>query len=339
MMTNLFKKAAFFTDIHFGLKVNSLQHNTDCANFIDWFISVAKKEKCETCFFLGDWHHKRAAINIQTLQFGLHALEKLSAAFDHVYFIPGNHDQFYKDKRDIHAVEWAKHLPNITIINDWFTHGDVTIAPWLVGDDWTKLKNMSGKYMFGHFELPHFYMNAMMQMPDHNEIQINHLKGFDEVFSGHFHKRQSRGNVTYIGNAFPHNYTDVGDDLRGMMIKTWDGKNVYHAWPNAPKFRAYALSDVIDKPKELLLSGSYIRVNIDVDISFEEARFIKEQFMTDYKLKEFKLIPVKTDFSVSTEDNTPSEFESVDSIIQTQIGLLEDGAFDKKLLLEIYDNL
>lgn len=339
MMTNLFKKAAFFTDIHFGLKVNSLQHNSDCANFVDWFISVAKKENCDTCFFLGDWHHKRAAISIQTLQFGLHALEKLSAAFDHVYFIPGNHDQFYKDKRDIHAVEWAKHLPNITIVNDWFTKGDVTIAPWLVNDDWTKLKDMSGKYMFGHFELPHFYMNIMMQMPDHKEIQINHLKGFDEVLSGHFHKRQTRSNVTYIGNAFPHNYTDVNDDLRGMMIKTWGGKNEYHAWPDAPKFRIYSLGDVIDKPTELLLSGSYIKVNIDIDISFEEARFIKEQFMTDYKLREFKLVPVKKDFSILTEDNTPTEFESVDAIIQSQIGLLEDGAFDKKLLLEIYNNL
>ncbi len=42
-MTNLFKKAAVFTDIHFGLKSNSLQHNQDCEKFVDWFISQAKK--------------------------------------------------------------------------------------------------------------------------------------------------------------------------------------------------------------------------------------------------------------------------------------------------------
>ncbi len=30
-MSNLFKKAAVFTDIHFGLKSNSLQHNQDCS--------------------------------------------------------------------------------------------------------------------------------------------------------------------------------------------------------------------------------------------------------------------------------------------------------------------
>ena len=77
-MSNLFKKAAVFTDIHYGLKSNSLQHNQDCSNFVDWFISKAKAENCETCFFLGDWNHHRATINIHTLQFGLQSLEKLS---------------------------------------------------------------------------------------------------------------------------------------------------------------------------------------------------------------------------------------------------------------------
>ena len=163
-MNNLFNKAAVFTDIHFGLKSNSLQHNQDCANFVDWFIKKAKSEGCETCFFLGDWNHHRASINIQTLQFGLQALEKLSASFNTVYFIPGNHDLYYRDRRDIHSIEWGKHLPNVKIINDFFQEGNVVIAPWLVGEDYKKLQKMTGKYLFGHFELPHFYMNAMVEM-------------------------------------------------------------------------------------------------------------------------------------------------------------------------------
>ena len=35
-MSNLFKKAAVFTDIHWGLKSNSHQHNLDCENFIGY---------------------------------------------------------------------------------------------------------------------------------------------------------------------------------------------------------------------------------------------------------------------------------------------------------------
>ena len=43
-MSNLFKKAAVFTDIHFGLKSNSQTHKDDCLNFIKWFIVKAKEE-------------------------------------------------------------------------------------------------------------------------------------------------------------------------------------------------------------------------------------------------------------------------------------------------------
>lgn len=338
-MTNLFKKAAVFTDIHWGLKNNSIQHNTDCTNFVDWFIDTAKKQNCETCFFLGDWHHNRAAINIQTLQFSLRGLEKLSASFDKIYFIVGNHDMFYRDKRDTHSVEWAKHLPNVIIIDEWFSQDDVTIIPWIVGDEWKRLKKMKGKYVFSHLELPNFFMNAMIQMPDYKEIQSEHLNGYEAVFSGHFHKRQKKNNITYIGNAFPHNYSDAGDDKRGMMMLEWDKEPMYFGWPNAPKYRVYNLSDVLDDPAGLLLPDSYVKINLDIDISFEEASFIREKLMPEHHLRELTLIPIKRDFTDNNPDNTNTQFESVDTIIQTQIESLEVGTFDKKLLLDIYRNI
>ena len=337
-MTNLFKRAAFFTDIHWGLRNNSLQHNVDCTNFVDWFIEKAKKEGCETCFFLGDWHHNRASINIQTLQYSIHGLEKLSAAFDRVYFIVGNHDTFFRDKRDVHSVEWAKHLPNVTLVNDWFNQGDVVIAPWLIGEDWRKISTLRGKYLFGHFEIPNFYMNAMIQMPDHHQIQANHFEGFDSVFSGHFHKRQKQRNIQYMGNAFPHNFSDAGDDNRGMMIIDWGKKPQFHSWPNAPKYRVYNLSEALDDPDRLLVSDSYCKINLDIDISFEEACFIREQLIPKHKLRELTLIPIKRNVEEGLL-NTDAKFESVDTIITDQIGQLEEGAFDKKLLLEIYQNL
>ena len=152
-MTNLFRKAAVFTDIHFGLKSNSTQHNEDCLNFVKWATAKAKAEGCETCLFLGDWHNNRASLNIVTLNYSLQALEHLNANFQRVYFIPGNHDLYYRDKRDIQSVEWAKHLPNVAICNDWVSDGNVTIAPWLCGDDHKRIPKLKGKYMFGHFSL------------------------------------------------------------------------------------------------------------------------------------------------------------------------------------------
>jgi hypothetical protein len=269
----------------------------------------------------------------------LRGLEKLDAAFEHVYFIPGNHDLYHRSRRDVSSVEWAKHLKNTTIIDDFYSSGGVTIAPWLIGDDWKKIKGMGGEYLFGHFELPHFWMNAMVEMPDHGELQTEHLGGYSSVFSGHFHKRQTRGNVTYIGNAFPHNYADAGDDDRGMMTIEWGGVHQYHRWPGQPVYRVYKLSQVLEDPDRLLLPDSNVRVNLDIEISYEESAFIREQLMPKYRLRDMTLIPVKLDLGEDNTDYTGLQFESVDSIIINQIEQLQQGSFDRGLLLEIYKNL
>ncbi len=117
---NLFQKTAVLTDIHFGLKTNSVQHNEDCLNFVRWFCETAKQHGCETCIMMGDWHNNRAAINVVTLNYSLQSVELLGQSFDRVFFIPGNHDLYYRDKRDIQSTVWAKHIPNLHIMNDFY---------------------------------------------------------------------------------------------------------------------------------------------------------------------------------------------------------------------------
>jgi len=338
-MSNLFKKAAVFTDIHFGLKSNSIQHNEDCWNFIRWATAKAKSLGCETCLFLGDYHNNRASINILTLNYSLKALEHLNDNFDQVFFIPGNHDLYYRDKRDVQSVEWAKHLPNVQICNDWFSQGDVVIAPWLVGDDHKRIPKLNGKYMFGHFELPHFYMNAMVAMPDHGEIQREHFGHFDHVFTGHFHKRQQNKNITYIGNCFPHNYADAGDDERGMMILEWGQDPVFHSWPEQPVYRVLGLGAILASPETVLKPGMHVRVNLDIDISYEEANFIKETFISDYKIREIALIPQKNTDLEKYEIQGNIVFQSVDQIVTEQLTAINSDHFDNNLLLDIYRNL
>jgi DNA repair exonuclease SbcCD nuclease subunit len=338
MSQNLFKKAAVFTDIHYGLKSNSIAHNTDCNNFVDWFIEKAHEEGCETCLFLGDFHHNRSTINILTLNYVLIALEKLSHNFEKVYFLPGNHDLYYKDRRDIQSAIWAKHIPNIITINDWFVQDDVTIVPWLIGDDYKRIKKIKTRYVFGHFELPHFYMNAMIQMPDHGDIHAEHFPDpVEHVFSGHFHKRQTRGKVTYIGNAFPHNYADAGDDERGMMTLEWGGQPKFYNWPQCPRYRLYNLSDVLNNDEELLIDNMHCRVSIDIPITYEEASLIKETYVEKYKLREMTLIPQKDENEYGNDAEL--SYESVDHIVQSEILNIESDTYDKQILLAIYEDL
>jgi DNA repair exonuclease SbcCD nuclease subunit len=335
---SLFKKVACFTDIHFGLKSGSRVHNIDCEEFVTWFCETAKAQGCETAIFLGDWHHNRSTTDVSTMNYTVSNLERLNDTFEKLYFILGNHDLFYKDKREINSIEFMRLFPNIVPVRERLTEGDVTIMPWLIGDEWKDVKNIKSRYVFGHLELPLFYMNAMVQMPDHGQLQGDHFVNQEYVFSGHFHKRQSKGNITYIGNAFPHNYADASDDDRGMMILEWGGKPEYHTWPDQPVYRTYKLSQIIDNPTGLLKPKMHCRVTIDLPITFEEANFIKEQFVPEYNLRELMLIPEK----VEVESNaTPIDitFESVDTIVMNQINAIESETYNKALLLDIYNNL
>jgi DNA repair exonuclease SbcCD nuclease subunit len=338
-MSNLFKRVACFTDIHFGLKSNSNTHNQDCEDFVDWFIAEAKTAGAETCIFLGDWHHNRNSINLTTLDASLRCLEKLGAAFEQFYWFPGNHDLFYKDKRDVHSSMFGRHIPGVTVVDTVTTIGDVTLVPWLVGDEWKELGKIKSKYMFGHFELPLFYMNAMVQMPDHGELSPGHFVHQDYVFSGHFHKRQNKERIWYIGNAFPHNFADVWDDERGMMVMDWGGEPEFKNWSEAPKFRNLKLSTLIDQKDEIMKSKMYLKVNLDIDISYEEANFLKETFIKEYDIREISLIQEKANIDQAYDDNPDAEFESVDQIVTEQLVNIESEAFDKKLLLDIYHNL
>ena len=335
----LFKKVACFTDIHFGLKSNSTTHLKDCEEFVDWFIAQAQEQGCETCIFLGDWSHNRNSLNLYTLDSSLRCLEKLGAAFEQFFWFPGNHDLFYKDKRDIHSSAFGRHIPGVTVVDGITELDDVTLVPWLVGDEWRTMEKIKSKYVFGHLELPLFFMNAMVQMPDHGELQADAFQGPDYVFSGHFHKRQNKGNIFYIGNAFPHNFADAGDDERGMMVLEWGGTPQFIDWPNCPKYRSVRLSELIDNKDAIMKSKMHLKVNLDIDISYEEANFIKETFITDYDVREISLIQDKTNLDGTIDDNPDAKFESVDQIVTEQLVNIDSEQFDKTTLLEIYNNL
>jgi hypothetical protein len=123
------------------------------------------------------------------------------------------------------------------------------------------------------------------------------------------------------------------------MTLEWGGEPEFINWPNCPKYRTIKLSDLIDKKNEIMKSKMHIKVNLDIDISFEEANFIKETFIKEYDIREISLIQDKTNLEGTIDDNPDATFESVDQIVTEQLVNIENGQFDKNTLLEIYNNL
>jgi DNA repair exonuclease SbcCD nuclease subunit len=336
---NFFKKAAVFTDIHFGEKSNSKVHTADCVEYVDWFIDVAKANNCETAIFCGDWNHNRNNINISTMNVGLECLEKIGKSFEKTIFFPGNHDLYYKDRRDTNSIAFAKHVPGITVVTEPTVVDNVSLIPWLIGEEWRSISKLKSQYMFGHFELPLFMMNAMVQMPDTGELKDEHFGNNKYVFTGHFHKRQSRKNIHYIGNCFPHNFSDAWDDDRGMMVLEWNSDPVYINWPNAPLYRNLKLSQLIDNMDSMLKPKMHLKVTLDIDISFEEANFIKETVMSQYQIRECTLITETKSIEDINSKIEIGKFESIDQIVTNQIINIDSKNYDPNVLLEIYRNI
>ncbi len=333
-----FSNTMVFTDIHYGMRNNSREHNDSCERFIKWMIEQAEERNIKNCIFGGDWHHVRSAINISTLNYSVSGLKLLNSYFDHTWFILGNHDQFYRDKNEIHSIPYVKEFSNIHLIESMTEVDGVSFVPWMVGDDWKHVQKIKAPYMFGHFELPHFKMNAMVEMPDHGQLNENHFTNQKQVFSGHFHKRQNRGKIWYTGNCFPHNYADAWDDERGVMIWSPGDDPTFMSWPEAPKYKTINMSQLLEDPEQFLDNRTFARIAVDVDVTYEEANFLKELFEQEFNAREINLQVSKTDaIGEVSADNI--NFESVDTIVISHLKSIESNTINKQQLIEIYQSI
>src|ERR1700756_3984227 len=133
---NLFKKVIVFTDIHFGLRHNSKDHNQDCLDFINWMVSEAKERQVDTCIFMGDLTHHRNTINVQTLNFLIAGMKILNDNFQKVYMIIGNHDMYLRERRDVNSMVITSEFTNIVLVDSVQEIGNVALVPWLVEEEW-----------------------------------------------------------------------------------------------------------------------------------------------------------------------------------------------------------
>jgi DNA repair exonuclease SbcCD nuclease subunit len=341
-MTNLsdvaLHEAMVFGDLHLGLKNNSRQHNEWCVQFIQFMIDQAKSRNIKTCIFLGDWSHNRSSVNVVTLNYSLQCLRMLHEAFDHVIMILGNHDLYFRDKLDVHSMPYVHEFENIHLISEITSQGDCVFVPWLVGDEWKQISQIKQPHMFCHAEIARFKMNAQIELPDHGGLNSEHFVHQKLVMSGHFHKRQHKGKILYVGNAFPHNFSDVHDDDRGCMIWRPDAEPEFIAWHQAPKYRQYDLSQVLQNPAAHVDDRTFVKIVVDVNLSYEDLNFVRELFEEQLNALDVQMTHPKHVWDPDS-DSEDVEFESVDQIVISHLANIESVTMDKNLLTAIYQSI
>lgn len=336
-MHKLFNRAIVFGDIHFGEKGNEKRHNEDCLKFLDWAIAKAIEIKADKIIFIGDWNHQRNSLRVDTMGYSRNGLKKLNECGIPVLFLLGNHDLFYKDSRDVSSVD-PYGFTNITFIDDITKIDNVLFCPWLLTKEQKEIKKelKDVSYVFGHFEIPHFLMNSLVEYKGEGQLKI---EDFDDIeywaFSGHFHKRQCKGKMFYIGNCFPHNFNDVWDDDRGIMILNWGENPEFVSFPNAPRYRDINLSEFLEDMENYVDENTFIKITPDIQLSYEEYNIIVETIKNNFNPRKIEIRSTNIFSQIDNETKLDS-FKSVDEIVSEGINTIESNTIDKDKLKTIY---
>jgi len=155
-------KVLFFTDIHYGIRSDSLLRLDVCRKVIEQIVETVKKNDIKHVFFAGDLFHSRVSLNVNTLNAAMEGIKAI-AKHAHVFMIIGNHDIHYKNSTDIHSIKLFSDQKNITVIDEptMLSINDskqMLLVPWM--SDLTNYVEESVDYMIGHFDISHKYLIA-----------------------------------------------------------------------------------------------------------------------------------------------------------------------------------
>jgi len=219
-------KVCLITDTHHGARGDSVAFDLYFKQFYDnIFFPTIKERGITRIIHLGDCFDRRKYINFNSLQSCKeYFFDKARDSKIKIDMIVGNHDTFFKNTNDVNSPDLLlKEYQNITTYSSPTTINvdgrDILMLPWICTDNYQDsmkaISETSAKVCFGHLEIEGYQMFKGQE--NHEGFDPKLFKHFDLVCSGHFHHRQSKGNITYLGNPYQMFWNDYNDP-RGFHI-------------------------------------------------------------------------------------------------------------------------
>lgn len=336
-------KYIIFTDIHFGNKGNKDDFNEECLSFLNFVEEkTSKMNDIDGAIFLGDWFHNRNSINVKTLKYGIEGLYKFgSIGRGNSYLILGNHDLYYIDRRDVSSIFVPEGEIGVNIIEEpiYMENEKFLFLPWLINEEKLEnyIKKYNPEYVFGHFEIPSFSFNKLIKKE--GEYNPENYKGPKRILSGHFHLRQEKNNITYIGNCFSHDFSDVNDwHNKGFAILDTNKNELeYFEWENAPKYCTTSIS----KLNSIEFSNNmYLKLINDVQMKQMEVNQLKEELENLPNIVDCFIYPNELELAKSiVEDESLEHISNIEDLIVSLLNELTMENINNSKLIEIYKNL
>jgi DNA repair exonuclease SbcCD nuclease subunit len=234
-----------------------------------------------------------------------------------------------------------KEFSNVTVIEEPTViefHKKIFMCPWLVNnEEYDSINNYDADYMFAHMDLNDFVMSGTDTVCDHG-ISHKKLSKFETVLIGHYHRRQTKDNVTYIGNPFSTSYGEL-DDNKGFTVFDLEHNTLELVKFDGPRYCKVNLSDIIDNRVEIP-DNVNCKIIADVSIEYSELMELKKTIQESRNVLSlsFEELPVKY-YADDVEEISDTRNISINDSIIEMLKNIESKEINNKLLVKIYNSL
>lgn len=312
-------KCLLIADPHAGVKSDSDLFLNLFKDFFENFVpEQITKHGVDTIFILGDLFDNRNNLGVKTLNIVYSAFNTLVSKHPSIkiYILLGNHDIYYRNKRDIHSLAILDGFEQITIIDEPthlnLSNRNIELTPWLTDiEEINKVFQHKADIAMGHYEINGFEM--VPGIKEHDGITPNRFRdNFKLTFSGHFHLRNDSKDIIYVGNPYQTKWSDYGND-KGMYLLDLETLNyTFIEYESAPKFKKIFLSQVkkqlVDLKKEV--PNNFVSLILDEEIKPAELDKLN-YLISSFIPSSFIVTDIEKNFgAVSIEDisSNPMDF-------------------------------
>ena len=336
-------KVALITDTHFGVRKGSqIFHDYFEDFYANVFFPTLEQRGIRDCIHLGDVFDVRKGIDYWSLDWAKRVFfDPLLDRGINTHIIVGNHDIFYRTSLRLNSVELnLREYTNLSVYSRPETvsiHGtDIFMVPWICEDNAeafvTERDKSNAAVCMGHLELAGFYANKDYQCQ--HGTDPNQFGKFDTVFSGHFHKKSTRSNVTYLGNPYQLYWNDL-DEVRGFHIYDLDTGELEFIPNPTPMFNKIFYNE----SKQQLFNPNQFK-DTYIKIVVEEKSTPKK--LTSFVDNLYKVgvhdIKVIEQFNLEVDDDVEVEGEDTLTTLTNYVQALDDS-INKTSVIEIFKSL
>ena len=224
-------RIAIINDTHAGVKNGSdifLKYSEKFYNEI--FFPYLLENNIKNIIHLGDYFEHRKYVNYKVLEHNYNTFIKKLYDYDiHMDIIPGNHDVYYKNTNQLNSLTQILsqyndriHIWEQPIVKN-YDGLNLGLVPWICKENedecYDFIQTAKAPILLGHLELGGFQYMANANIKSHG-IGTEIFQRYEAVYSGHYHTKSTRDNVTYLGTQFELTWSDAGDPKYFHVLNT-----------------------------------------------------------------------------------------------------------------------